>query len=143
CVRQRDYRRLLDAGLRAQRLLNIAGKPGAASDRDQLCEAPAHGQIPVAIHDAGIARMQPATAQGLPRLLGLPPITRHQPHTHPAMTPPRSPPSPPPPGAASLPRAPRMRPSLSGSGRPTGANMSPATRVGSPSAIKPPSSLWP
>src|SRR6516165_7043698 len=43
-----------------------------------MCEAPAHGHVPVAIHDADVARMQPATAQGFRCLLRLAPITLHE-----------------------------------------------------------------
>src|SRR5262249_19095995 len=57
---------------------DIAGKPGTAGDGEKLREAPAYGHVPVAIHDAGVARMQPATTQGFRRLLRLTPITRHE-----------------------------------------------------------------
>src|SRR5262249_29710213 len=48
-IRHRDHRGLLDAGLTAQRLLDIARIPGRARDLDQLGEASTHGDVAVAV----------------------------------------------------------------------------------------------
>src|SRR5207244_1593359 len=76
-VRHADDRCVLDRGVLLEDALDLAGSNVLAAADDEVLRAAGDVQVPILVHPADVARVQPAAAHRLARLLAAAEVAGH------------------------------------------------------------------